>query len=348
MTVSYHERPGVYTDFTASSVYAAEGAGKAVGLAAVSQAQAGLYTLYSLDDAGAFSADTKLSCMLRLLFLNGAGKVLVCPVAQQSVAAYSDAFTQLLSTREARVLLCDSADAQVASALKTAVETAQLAKNECVAVFGSAAQNDTARIAEAAVVNSARVVVAAPESYCSGVEEKSAAYTAAAVAGLVAGQDDPALPLGGAALKGLTAVDTVWTEDELDRLICGGVTPLEAQGGGVLIVRGVSSKTTENGVPDTTWKEFTTILTVDDVITGVRSSLQRRFTRAKNNPQTRSAIRDQVVIELESRVRRQIIEHYGDLSVTANGEDPTVCDVIFSFGICHGLSHILLTAHITV
>lgn len=348
MTISYHERPGVYSDYTASSVYVGAAGGKTVGLAASSAAQSGLYTLNSMADADAFSADARLCVMLRLLFQNGAGTVLVCPVAETNTASYTAAFRQLLAARKAKILLSDSADIEVASALKASVEAAQQDRNECVAVVCTSAQTDAARIADAAALNSARVLVAAPESYADGEGQKHAAYTASAIAGLLAGQLDPALPLSGAELEGLTAVDACWTEDALDLLIGGGVTPLELQSGSIRIVRGVSSKTTENGAPDTTWKEFTTILTVDDVITGVRSSLQRRFTRAKNNAQTRSAIRDQVVLELESRIRREIIEHYGDLSVTANAEDPTVCDVIFSFGICHGLRHILLTAHITV
>ena len=111
---------------------------------------------------------------------------------------------------------------------------------------------------------------------------------------------------------------------------------------------GLCSVLNENGVSDPTWKEITTILTVDDVITGVRASLTRSFPRAKNNAQTRSAIRDLVVLELESRLRRRIIDSYDGLTVSANQEDPTVCDVVFSFGISHGLSHILLSAHITV
>ena len=219
MTISYHERPGVYSDYTASSVYAGASGGKTVGLAAISAAQDGLYTVCSMADAAVFSADDKLCTMLRLLFQNGAGKVLVCPVTEATAAAYTAAFNLLLAAREAKILLSDSADLQVAQALKTAVEAAAADRNECVAVFGTGAQTDTNRIADAAALNSARVLVAAPESYAEGAAQKHAAYTAAAIAGLLAGQSDPALPLSGAELKGLTAVDAVWTEDALDLLI---------------------------------------------------------------------------------------------------------------------------------
>lgn len=349
MTISYHERPGVYSDYEASSVYAGAASGKTVGLAARSDAAAGIYALHSGADASALGGSAKLTAIVQLLFQNGAGIVLLYPTAGDTAADYAAAFAQILAQREARVLMCDSDDPQVAAALKTAVEAAASDRNECIAVFGTAAQTDDARIAQAQALNCARMIVTAPACYCeAGGAEKQAAYSAAALAGLLAGQQDPALPLGGATLLGLAAVDTAWTEAALDSLIGGGVTPLEFSGGGVQIVRGVSTKTSENGAADTTWKEITTVMIVDDVISGVRSSLQRRFPRSKNNAQTRSAIRDQVLLELESRVRRQIIEHYGELSVTANAEDPTVCDVVFSFGVSHGLSHILLSAHITV
>ena len=190
--------------------------------------------------------------------------------------------------------------------------------------------------------------MAAPACYCDEDEAARPIYTAAAMAGMLAGQSDPSLPLHGAIPEGLTAISGSWTEDAIDALIRGGVTPLEYVDGAVRVVRAVSTKTTENGQPDATWKEITTILIVDDVISGVRSSLQRRFQRAKNNVQTRAAIRDQVVLELETRIRRQIIEQYGDLTVTANADDPSVCDVVFSFGVAHGLRCILLSAHITV
>lgn len=348
MTISYHERPGVYSDFDASSVYAGTASGKTVGLVAQCHRAEGIYILRSSADADAFSDAPLLCAMLKLLFQNGAGKVLVSPAGAAGLSAYTEALTRLLGEKEARIVLTDSNDAQIAALVKTQVEAQSAARNECVAVIGTAAQTDAARIAAAQALNSARVMLAAPESYCAGMPNANAIYSAAALAGLLAGQTDPAMPLHSAALSGLTAVETAWSETELDALIRGGVTPIEFADGAVRIVRGVSTKTTENGAADTTWKEMTTILTVDDVITGVRSSLQRRFPRAKNNAQTRSAIRDQVVMDLENCLRRQIIDTYSGLTVEADPEDPTICDVIFSFGVCHGMSHILLSAHISI
>ena len=136
--------------------------------------------------------------------------------------------------------------------------------------------------------------------------------------------------------------------DEIDRLVQGGVTPLEAVGGVVSPVRGITTRTSTGGAPDTTWRELTTILIVDDVIPSIRQSLRSRFSKTKNTGQTRGAIRSQVIVELESKLRSEIIDSYGDVTVSVYDEDPTVCLVEFSFAVAHGLNQIYLTAHITI
>ena len=78
------------------------------------------------------------------------------------------------------------------------------------------------------------------------------------------------------------------------------------------------------------------------------SALRSRFSRTKNTAQSRSAIRSQVIVELEKKLSAQIIESYGEVTVTASADDPTVCLVEFSFGVAHGLNQIYLTVHITV
>ena len=84
------------------------------------------------------------------------------------------------------------------------------------------------------------------------------------------------------------------------------------------------------------------------MIPGLRSSLRSKFHRAKNTEQSRGAVRAQVVVELENRVSREIIDAYENVAVSALEEDPTVCLVEFSFAVVHGMNQIWLTAHITV
>ena len=118
--------------------------------------------------------------------------------------------------------------------------------------------------------------------------------------------------------------------------------------GSYYVVRGVTTRTTTGGAADTTWRELTTILVVDEVIPGLRDALRAKFSRAKNTAQTRGAIRSQTVMELEKRVSREIIDGYEDVTVSAMEDDPTVCLVEFAFTVAHGLNQVWLNAHITV
>ena len=69
---------------------------------------------------------------------------------------------------------------------------------------------------------------------------------------------------------------------------------------------------------------------------------------SKNTAQVRAAIRSQVMVELENKRAQEIIDSFGEVSVKASEDDPTVCLVEFSFAVAHGLNRIYLSAHITV
>ena len=55
-----------------------------------------------------------------------------------------------------------------------------------------------------------------------------------------------------------------------------------------------------------------------------------------------------MVLELEKKLSAELIDSYGEVSVSALESDPTVCLVEFGFTVAHGLNRIYLTAHITV
>ena len=137
-------------------------------------------------------------------------------------------------------------------------------------------------------------------------------------------------------------------DGDVDVLVQGGVTPLETLAGACYVVRGVTTRTKTGGAADATWRELSTILVVDEVIPGIRSALRAKFSRAKNSAQTRGAIRSLVVMELEKRVGREIIDGYEGVSVSALDSDPAVCVVEFAFTVAHGLNQVWLSAHITV
>lgn len=344
MSTTVHERPGVYSAYDASSVVNAGGAGRVVGIAAMYDGgKAGqLIMLSRYEEAEtAFGADKEITKLVQLLFLNGAAAVYAVPVSGES--GYAAAFTLLGETEGIDLMMCDSTTLSVQQALRESVAEAAGARRERIAVVcGSTEETVSALIERAGNLNSERMVLVAPADGDGG------ARAAAAVAGAIAGESDPAVPLGGALLRGLSGLKSRYSDSEIDLLVRGGVTPLETVAGQVSVVRGVTTRTRTSGAADTTWRELTTIRVVDDVIPAVRDALRARFRRAKNTAQSRGAIRAQVVLELENKLAREIITAYDGVTVTADAENPTVCLVDFSFTVAHGLNQIWLSAHITV
>jgi len=342
MKVTEHQRPGVYSVYDASSVVSGSAAGRAAGLAAVCSAQgvtAGeVYDLTGGEQAeSAFGAGEEITELAKLLFRNGAARVYAVPVASEE--GYAAAFAALEKVEDVAVVVCASTDAQVQKELTESVQAASAAKRERLCVLAGG-ENETAAelIARAGALNSERAVLCAP----------GGAKAAAALAGAIAGESDPAVPLGGAELKGLSGLGQDWSEGEIDALILGGVTPLEETGAAVGPVRAVTTRTKTGGAADATWRELTTIRIVDDVIPALRDALRAKFSRAKNTEQGRGAIRSQVIVELEKKKSDEIITGYDNVKVSALPDEPTVCLVEFAFTVAHGLNQIWLSAHITV
>lgn len=338
-----HERPGVYSSYEMSSLTAAAAGGGSVAVVAAMAGADGKesyqWTSYSraVGDVG----DCALSQLARLAIRNGAGMVYGVPAGQD----YTAAFATVAAMEDVDVVVCDSSDLAVQQALKTVVQECSAARRERIAVVGGAAGESAAQLVErAAGLNCERVVLVAP----GAGDGSGGASCAAAVAGAIAGNPDPALPLGGAQLYGLAGLESCYDDGDIDLLVQGGVTPLEMLAGSCYVVRGVTTRTTTGGAADTTWKELTTILVVDEVIPGLRNALRAKFNRAKNTAQTRGAIRSQTVMELEKRVNKEIIDSYEDVTVSALEDDPTVCLVEFAFTVAHGLNQVWLAAHITV
>lgn len=353
MSETKHERPGVYSVYDASAVVSAGRGSKTVGVAAKAvRGTVGEVVLLTGYAAGvaAFGEDSTpgMSTILRLLFSNGAATVAAVRVADTGTTEdYETAFAAL-GKWEAQILVCDSSVTAVQQALRSAVETASGQRRERIAVVGGDGDTAAELVTRAAALNSERVALVGPDVLDSAGETLPGVFAAAALAGVLANGGDPAVPLNGAELTGLGGLAEDYGDNDIDLLVRGGVTPLESVSGVISPVRGITTRTTTGGVADATWRELTTILIVDDIIPTLRTALRSRFARAKNTARGRSAIRSQVIVELEKKVAAEIIESYGDVTVTASAEDPTVCVVEFSFAVAHGLNQIYLTVHITV
>ena len=347
MSGTIHERPGVYSSYDALSVVSGSMAGKTVGVAAIAATgtPGECVLLHSFEEGrSAFGGEGNMTELLHVLYENGAGSVRAVSVGSaEGTADYAAAFEALSVCEDVDVVVCDSTDVAVQQALRTSVEQAAAMQRERVAVVGGGSGESVAQLIErAAALNSERVVLL-------GVGGTNGAVTAAAaLAAAIAANADPSLPVHGLALLGLGAGAGRYSDAEVDSLVRGGVTPVETVGGVTSAVRAVTTRTTTGGAADSTWRELTTILIVDDVIPSIRSALRARFARSKNTAQSRGAIRSQVVLELEEKLSREEIDSYGEVRVSAVPDDPTACLVEFSFAVAHGLTRIYLTAHITV
>ena len=293
--VTNHERPGVYSAYTAT---AAAQRGNRRGVAAVvAVSQKGTAgTLYALGSyrqaAEVFGAEDGLTALVKILLANGAARVLAVPVAEES--GYAAAFALVQEQEGVNVVVCDSEKLAVQQKLRDSV------------------------------------------------------MSASAVAGAICGGSDPALPLGGAELQGISALEKRLDESEVDALIRGGVTPVERVGGRCWVIRGVTTRTKTGQASDQTWRDLTTILVVDDVIPGVREALRARFPRAKNTAQTRGAVQSLVVEVLERKLAAEVITGYDAVEVTALADEPGICLVTFGFTVTHGMDQIWLSAEVTV
>ena len=348
-----HERPGVYSAYDTSSVLSGGRALRTVGVAArAARGDAGkavTVTGYAAA-ASVFGEDETpgMSTILRLLFENGASAVTAVRVAGEgSLEDYKSAFAAL-GREDAQVLVCDSGDEAVQQALRTAVEEASAARHERIAVVGCDGAEIAELTARAAALNSERMVLVGPDALDSAGRPLPGVFAAAAVAALAASGGDPAVPLNGGELKGLGGLGQDYSDNDIDLLVRGGVTPLECAAGVVSPVRGITTRTKTGGAADATWRELTTVLIVDDVIPAVRSALRSRFSRSKNTARNRAAIRSQVIVELEKKLAAEIISGYDGVSVTASEEDPAVCLVEFGFSVAHGLNQVRLSVHIEI
>ena len=352
MSITVHQRPGVYSSYDASGLVSGSNTGRLVGLAGISTAvPAGtVQTVTSYDQAVKLfggQGGEGMAELIRLALKNGASGVAAAAAADE--AGYEAAFAAIAGLEDIALVICDSTDIGVQKKLRSSVEEASGQRRERLCVVAGAKDDSVEQlIARAKELNHERVVLVAPGGVDGQGGPASGLALAAAVAGAVAGEKDPAVPLGGAELKGLNGLSARLEDNDVDLLILGGVTPLESVGGVVSVVRGVTTRTASGGAPDAAWRDLSAIRVVDDVIPGLRSALRAKFRRAKNTQQSRGAIRAQVVLELENKLAREIITGYDGVNVTADSEDPSRCLVDFSFAVAHGLNQIWLTAHITV
>ena len=316
MSIPYHERPGVYVEYD-TLLRTAPGTYRTVGIAA--QGSGTEVTDFStLEAATAALGSAQSSAMVQAALQNGAAHVLFCP------------YTGTDGSSAAVSLLTQGATAIAVDSTEGLADITTLLEEHNAICFACASKEDALALAQS--IDHRRIVLLSPDD----------GLGAAALAGCLGSQSDPSMPLNGITLAGLSEVEDTFTDAEYDTFLRAGVTPLEEIGGQVTALRVVTTAT------ESTWRELTTICILDDVLPTLESTLRTRFLHKKNNLATRNAIRAQTAMLLDDRVRRELIEDYSNLQVSAVPDNPTVCEVSFSFTVVHALCRIHLTAHIVI
>lgn len=336
--MSLRLRPGIYSSYEVNSEKLNAG-GKAVALcAAAGGSEAKSIATYA-EAVTAYGSDCNMTKLTKIILNNGAGVVKAIPVANND---YATAFASAISERDAEYIVCDSESASVHAALKAALSEADEDEKYKIGIVQLGGDADDI-VSAAESLNYERMVL------CGNSEENGVSGSvAAAVAGIIASRTDPALPLNGAVLQGVSELSESFSDAETEQLLGGGVTAIEKDADEIVIVRGITTKTETAGVADSSLRDVNTILVINDVIPAVSAALKKYFVRTKNTPQTRGAIRTQTVLLLEEKLRQEIIASYSNVRAEADETDPTICRVSFEFSVMSGLNTIELLACLTV
>jgi phage tail sheath gpL-like len=194
------------------------------------------------------------------------------------------------------------------AALKTHLDniSGPMEQRPCVGIFGyddALGSCTTLTLA----VNSGRILCA----YYRGT--RSPAYEiGAAMAAVMAFEEDPARPLNTLELNGIAApaVAQRFSRTEQENLLYNGATPIEVGPGEVSqIVRAVSTYIHDaQGIDDVSLLDITTIRTLDYVRNAIRTRIALRFPREKLSSKTPEAVRDQILDVLYQLQDLEIVE----------------------------------------
>jgi len=209
----------------------------------------------------------------------------------------------------------------------------------CVAVYASTGTLSAATTL-AGQINSGRMVSALlPGSASPGYE------IAAAMASVIAFEEDPAMPLNTLVLTGIAPPNQASRLGRTEQEVClaNGVTPLEVgPGEQVQIVRAVTTYTLNaEGVTDISLLDLTTIRTLDYVRKAVRERMSLRFPRGKLSSRTPKAVRSEILDVLFKIEELEIIEEVeankDGLLVERDLQDPNRLDARIPADVVNGL-----------
>lgn len=279
-------RPGVFSSYTAGSSGYGSGS-RAAGLIVPGVTAPGtpVWVTDGTEAAAALPAPEEAAALAacELLLATGAGKVWLCPVAEEGWQAAFD-----LAGAEAELDTIVSACEEEADALAFAAMLTAAANDRRERVGIIAAADDEAALALAAAVNCERVMLTAG----SGVYQ------------------------------------------DCDSPLC--------------LAAAVAGKLLSRSAPDSTWRDITTLLTVDHIMQAVRQMLTEKLRGVRSSQQSLESVASQVTVLLQQKEEEGLLEDWSDPVVYTRPEDASVCVVELSFAVARVVSRITVTASITL
>ncbi|MEM1170528.1 MAG: phage tail sheath C-terminal domain-containing protein [Cyanobacteria bacterium P01_H01_bin.35] len=216
----------------------------------------------------------------------------------------------LLENEIINIVLLAGQDDQMVTVLEGHLKTTADIKRERIGIIGSSLKNgkdDLNTIAQH-TLNSDRLIFTAPGILSTSNKQQNklpGAYTAAAVAGLIASVPPKTSPTNKTlVIEGLT---TEFNSSQLEKLVSSRVLAVEKRNG-YRIVKGI---TTEDGA----WTQITTRRIVDYAIYGVRSSCDPYIGKL-NNERVRGAMKATIDSFLTGMVEDEALVSY-ELDVAA-------------------------------
>jgi phage tail sheath gpL-like len=237
------------------------------------------------------------------------------------------------------ILICSFNDTANLTALRTHVNAVSGPQEKryvraVVAHTGTYAQSTTL----AASINSGLILEVLDPNAGESVYE-----VAAVMGAIAASEEDPARPLNGMELVGLTPPPMAnWlSEVQIEAALHNGVTPTRVGPGNVVqIVRAITSYTLNaNGVPDISMLDWTTAGTLHYVAKAIEQRIGLRFPRDKKTLRTRARLGDEIYNVLIKLEELEIIEQVAKSDVLIEDDlvDPSRYDVRIKVNVVNGL-----------
>ena len=337
-----HERPGVWSAFGAQGTTELTDRRLAAVIAPADAAE-GVQLVHSAAEAvSLYGGNALLTRMLKLCLANCGDPVYAVAVDEDTKVAYETALTALFAAAKPGILIVGSAREDVQLLLR---ETAEA--NECLGVAGMKGASADALVARAKALCCARIVLTGPDVLAQDEAVADGFCAAAAVGGAIASLSTPVVPLHDVALFGLQSLSALYTDDELDKLLQAGVTPVQLSGGRMCALRILTTRATAEGPEGESFRSLNATLVTDELLRDLRAALAARFRAAQNSTLTRTAIRSAVLLVLQDYRARGWLSAFGDLRVYADAGDASLCRVEFTYSIPAGLHRIALSAQMT-